>query len=567
MNKLATFTLAALLLSSGSALHASAYAAATYYVSQSSGNDSNDGKTASTAWKTLVKASEATYAPGDRILLKCGDTWGNDTLWPKGSGTTDNFITIASYGTGGKPILDGLDDQQDRMGIHLKDVEGYRISGLEFTRCMTGIYAEYAADAPSRKGLLIEDCYFHDSQLYGHYEDYPKRKIGLGICLFSYECKQRVVMSDITIRNCEFRRLASAIWTNSPDNFNKAAGNIWNFGNLEIEGCTFEDCKQWPIGLRGISGGAMRNCVTLDIGRTNVAWNGVAGAMIQRCKTFVYEDCEWGFISLGPIGKTSKDGEAFDFEVNNINHVMRRCVFHDTDGPCFMFCNRASGPEPEVDIILENCVFNGKSVRSRESGHPKVEITNCAKDNRAQFRDCRIYLSNGERVTQTPAGLTFTECLIKPLSKACSTANLTLSAKASASSNIPGQEPAAAINGNAATGWMAAAVEGQWLQLNFAQPMTINEFRIKEASSSSITRYVIECWDDKAGQWVGCFNGLTIGPDFIAPIVSRTTTKARLLIRKTTSGNPGIAEFEAYNDTTSGPPDQPPAALPPPNSR
>jgi hypothetical protein len=95
-----------------------ANAAATFYVSQSSGNDANDGKTAATAWKTLARASEATYASGDKILLKCGDTWGNGTLKPNGSGTSENPIMISFYGTGNKPILDGLDDQQDRMGIY-----------------------------------------------------------------------------------------------------------------------------------------------------------------------------------------------------------------------------------------------------------------------------------------------------------------------------------------------------------------------------------------------------------------------------------------------------------------
>ena len=50
---------------------------------------------------------------------------------------------------------------------------------------------------------------------------------------------------------------------------------------------------------------------------------------------------------------------------------------------------------------------------------------------------------------------------------------------------------------------------------------------------------MIQCWDDQAAKWIGCFNGLAIGPDFIAPIVSRTTTKARLLVKRTASGNPG----------------------------
>ena len=46
--------------------------------------------------------------------------------------------------------------------------------------------------------------------------------------------KGTVVLRDVTIRNCVFRRLASGIWTNSPDNFNKNAGSIYNFGTFTI---------------------------------------------------------------------------------------------------------------------------------------------------------------------------------------------------------------------------------------------------------------------------------------------------------------------------------------------
>lgn len=531
-------------------------AGTTYYVSQSSGNDAWDGLAASHdgthgPWKSLAKASK-TYVAGDRILLKCGDTWANDTLRPTGSGAPDNPITIASYGTGGRPVLDGLDEAQDRMGIYLKDEAGYGIVGLEFTRCQTGIFAEYSAGAPNRQGLRIENCYFHDSQLYQHYEDYPKRKIGLGICLFSHECDQKIVLSDITIRNCEFRRLASGIWTNSPDNFNKAADNIWNFANLVIDGCTFEECKQWPLGLRGIAGGAVRNCVTLDIGRHNQAWNGVAGSMIARCKDFVFEDSEWGFISIGPPGKVSGDGQAFDFECNNINHVMRRCLFHDTDGPGFLLCNDISGPGPEIDILLEDCVSNGKSLRAKENGYPKVEVMNCSAANRVTWKACRFYLSEGARLTNRPEGLTFTNCLIKPLARACSTTNLALTATASASSADPAHPGGKAVDENIETSWRAATGSNQWLQLDFGQPQTINEFRLREETSSSVTRYVIECWDDRAEKWLGCFNGMTIGRDFIAPIVSRSTSKARLMILRTAGGVPGICEFEAYHDVTQG---------------
>ena len=61
--------------------------AATYYVSASTGDDTWTGTTASARgtsgpWKTLAKASAMKYVPGDRLLLKRGDTW-NEELRPK----------------------------------------------------------------------------------------------------------------------------------------------------------------------------------------------------------------------------------------------------------------------------------------------------------------------------------------------------------------------------------------------------------------------------------------------------------------------------------------------------
>lgn len=533
--------------------------AATYHVSLSSGNDTWTGQAESPEdhrgpWKTLARAS-TNYVAGDRLLLKCGDTW-NEELHPQGSGTPANPITIGSYGGAKKPIIDREDYKKDLFGIHLADQAGYRIVGIEFARCMTGIYAEYSDGAPHRKGLWIEDCYFHDSLLYQHYEDYPKRKIGLGICLFSHECHNTIVLSDITLKNCVFRRLASGFWTNSPDNFNQAAGNTWNFGNLTMDGCLFEEGYQWPLGLRGIAGGAVRNCVTHDIGRNFHAFNGVAGAMIARCKNFLFENSEWGFISIGEPKRVSGDGEAFDFESNCTNMVMRNCLFHDTDGPGFLLCCYASGPEPEVAILLENCVLNGKAMRVKENGYPKAEILNTTDHNQVEWKNCRFYLSPGEqlyvtqeKIADKKEGMTFTKCRVKNLSDACSTPDLAAKATASASSQEPGHDEGKATDRNPLTFWQAASSSDQWLQLDFASPTTLDEFRIKETASSSVIRYVIECWDDRAARWVGCFNGRTIGPDFIAPIVSRTTRKVRLFIARTTSGNPCIAEFAAYNDT------------------
>ena len=450
--------------------------AATYYVSQSSGNDSWTGLAASRKgnrgpWKTLAKASTMNYVAGDRILLKCGDTW-DEELRPKGSGTPSKPIVIGSYGEGTKPIIDRQDYNQDRVGIRLVDQEGYKIVGLEFARCMTGIYAEYPDNTSTKKYVWIEDCYFRDSLKYGNYKTYPTpRNIGLGICFFSYERDKRIVLEDIMIKNCVFRRLASAVWTNSPDNFNKGASFVYNFGNMNFEDCLFEEGYQWQQGIRGVDKGSMRNCVTVDIGRGFRAWNGVAGSMFFRCKDWVFEDCEWGFVSIG-LG--SGDGESFDFEGNCNDMTMRDCLFHDTDGPGFLLCCYASDWNAHTGIRMENCVLNGKS--KRPIGLPRCEIVNTTDWNEATWTNCRFYLAKGEVLMRVmdpekDKRASFVNCVLKDLSKACRTPKL--AGKASASSKATGHEAAKAADDDAATAWQAEASESEWIQLDFGKAVTV----------------------------------------------------------------------------------------------
>jgi len=505
--------------------------AATYYVSQSTGDDSLDGLAAAKAgangpWKTLAKAS-IEYKPGDSILLKKGDTW-NEELTPKGSGTPEKPILISSYGQGNKPLIDREDFKQDRTGIRLDNKSGYKIVGIEFARCMTGIYAEYAKGAPTQKYLWIEDCYFRDSLHYGRYEDYPKRKIGLGVCLFSWETDKKIVMQDIMVKNCVFRRLASGFWTNSPDNFNKNASFVYNFANLNFENCLFEEGYQWQLGIRGVIKGSVKNCVTLDIGRGFRSFNGVAGAMFFRCKDWIFEDSEWGFVDIG-LG--SGDGQAFDFEGNCDNMIMRNCNFHDTDGPGFLLCCYASDGHPNMGIVMENCVINGKSKRPLQ---PRVRaaIINTTDWTEATWNKCRFYLSKGEGIMavmdrEKDKRSTFKDCFVKNLSAAGS------------SPKHPAKMTEIAA---------AADATGPTFLLDFGRAVSINEFKLKEAPASGISRYIIETWDDQKSQWKSCFNGMGIGGEFVCAIVPQTTSKARLRVIANSKEKAVLTAFDAHND-------------------
>ncbi len=174
-----------------------------------------------------------------------------------------------------------------------------------------------------------------------------------------------------------------------------------------------------------------------------------------------------------------------------------------------------------------------------------------------------------------------TDCLIKPLSDACSTTNLALPARMTASSSDMASGPERANDGLVETSWIPVDPEGAWLEFNFGKPRTINEFMIREHPNSTITRFAIEYWDMERKCWASCFNGGampgrttrenndTTGMGFMAPIVARATDKVRLVVMCTETGRCRIDEFEAYNDTTPSPLDfsNTPKTPPPARSR
>ena len=101
---------------------------ATDYYVKSTGNDSNTGLSDAQAWKTITKVNTVwaagTFAPGDNIYFRRGDTF-YGTLIVSESGTSGNVITIGAYGTGNNPVLSGFqvtdtwtDPESDGIYVH-----------------------------------------------------------------------------------------------------------------------------------------------------------------------------------------------------------------------------------------------------------------------------------------------------------------------------------------------------------------------------------------------------------------------------------------------------------------
>lgn len=77
----------------------------TYYVS-SNGNDINDGRSTNTPFRTLDKINTLALQPGDKILLRRGDTF-RGMLTIQQSGNVANPISVDAYGIGEKPAIAG----------------------------------------------------------------------------------------------------------------------------------------------------------------------------------------------------------------------------------------------------------------------------------------------------------------------------------------------------------------------------------------------------------------------------------------------------------------------------
>jgi uncharacterized repeat protein (TIGR02059 family) len=84
-------------------------ASATDYYVSSTGNDSANGLSSSTPWKTIEKVNSefSKINPGDRIFFRRGDVFYGKLSISK-AGAAGNPITVSSYGTGSLPRISGF---------------------------------------------------------------------------------------------------------------------------------------------------------------------------------------------------------------------------------------------------------------------------------------------------------------------------------------------------------------------------------------------------------------------------------------------------------------------------
>ena len=93
----------------------------TYHVDPL-GNDSADGLSPETAWRTTAKANTAPLAPGDALVFKRGGVFAGGLVISK-SGTSTARITVGAYGAGERPVFRGSSSAVKLSGSYITATE------------------------------------------------------------------------------------------------------------------------------------------------------------------------------------------------------------------------------------------------------------------------------------------------------------------------------------------------------------------------------------------------------------------------------------------------------------
>ena len=107
----------------------------TYYLDSANGADSNSGTSATSAWRSVQKASNSLLRPGDRLLLGRGQTFVGE-LSISESGTAAAPIVVGAFGDGAQPVITGGGDCVEISGsqvvVHGIHLDNCSWAGLQF---------------------------------------------------------------------------------------------------------------------------------------------------------------------------------------------------------------------------------------------------------------------------------------------------------------------------------------------------------------------------------------------------------------------------------------------------
>ena len=346
----------------------------TYYVSSSSGNDSNDGLSPETAWKTLDKASSMTYEPGNSILLKSGDTF-EEKMVLNGSGTLEKPILFSSYGEGKKPLI--THDLNEAL-ISGANINGWTVRGLELYM-RSPLEVDWSAVAcgisigyndinynPNSEVGQYSNITISDNEIYGlsNKTDLSCIGIAIGAEFFiansdnpdgvSADYQRTRVLDNITITDNYIHDvgLVGIYFCSQAEGINASSPNA--FSNIKIERNIVHDTALHGVMLQGLNNGSIKHNKVYNTGKAQIKCNWGVGAMwciASRNLEFKFND-----LSNALDASMAFDGVGFDIDWASENILVQYNKVYDCYGAGIDTMSNVGGK------ILNNYVFGNKGL-------------------------------------------------------------------------------------------------------------------------------------------------------------------------------------------------------------
>lgn len=330
-------------------------AGATKYFISSTGDDTQPGTSAATAWATIDKVNQTTFQPGDRILFEAGMTF-KGSIWLQGTGTTTQPIVMSSYGRGYATI-----DSGTSSGFYSYNSAGIELRRLTFvgtgqlTNTHSGI--TFYLDAPNTNlNYLRLDSLDVSGYLYS------------GINIISDNGSSGY--SDVRINFCQSHDNGeTGILSNSQD---LNAHHNWYVGNCQVYNITGRrEVTSYNTGngivLAGIDGALIEHCLAYSNGSLNGDGSGgPAGIWGYSCNNLTIQFCESHHNDSG----TQYDGGGFDLDGGCTNSVLQYNYSHDNSGPGFLL-SQCYGAYPMHDVVVR---YNVSDNDARHNSQGALEV-------------------------------------------------------------------------------------------------------------------------------------------------------------------------------------------------